>query len=393
MARRTNRGPREGTIYQRKDGRWAAEVRDPTTGRRRYLYGATYTDAHDAMTKAKTDAAAGVPLAGKRLRVRAFLLAWLKNREHKVRTRTAQSYRYLVEHHLAHECGAVCPSGCKLSQDGIGTLVLSMLQPRDVDHMLARKLATGLSARTVGYLLQLLRHALRDAAKQGLVARNVADLVEAVKGATARSRVEPLSLEQTRKLLADVHGTRIEGFVLVAVHTGLRLGELLGLSWQDIDLDAGALAVRRTLQRSRGEGWSCGEPKSEHGTRTLALAPPVVAALRAHRARQSEERLQAGSEWVDLGLVFPTLLGTPQHGRSALLDFQAALAAAGLPRKRVHDLRHGCATMLLATGTDLGTVARQLGHADASFTLRTYIQPDDAQRRTAADRLAAALAG
>lgn len=398
MARaRSNRGPGEGTIYQRKDGRWCAEIFDPVTKRRRPFYGATYEEAHRKLTKAKSDRLEGIPLAGKLLRVRPFLLTWLD--DHKARNdkgikpRTVESYRYLIERHIAHECNEVCPKPCKLANDSIGRLVLATLQDTDLERLLGRKLASGLSPRTVGYMLQLLRLALRYATKRGLIGRNVAMLVDSVKGSRSRSRVEPLSLEQTRVLIVHVRGSRLDAFVTVAVHCGLRLGELLGLGWHDLDLDAGTLAVRRTLQRNKREGWSCGEPKSEQSRRAVPLSPPVVAALRAHRARQLEERLQAGPEWQDWGLVFPALLGTPQHFKSALATFQDALAAAGLPRKRVHDLRHGCATMLLGSGTDLGVVAKQLGHSDAAFTLRTYVNPDDEQRRSAADRLAAMLAG
>jgi len=394
---RRNRGPREGTIYQRKDGRWCGEIFDPVTKRRRQFYGASYDEAHRKLTKAKTDRQEGVPLAGKLLRVRSFLLAWLKEHQARndrgIRPRTVESYRYLIERHIAHECGEKCSESCQLAADSIGRLVLATLQDSDVERLLGRKLASGLSPRTVGYMLQLLRLALRYATKRGLIGRNVALLVDPVKGSRSRSRIEPLSLEQTKLLLAAVRGTRLDGFVTVAVHCGLRLGELLGLGWQDIDLDAASLAVRRTLQRNKREGWSCGEPKSEQGRRTVPLAAPVIVALRAHRARQLEERLRAGPEWQDWDLVFPALLGTPQHFKAALTSFQDALATAGLPRKRVHDLRHGCATMLLGSGTDLGVVAKQLGHSDAAFTLRTYVNPDDKQRRNAADRLAAMLAG
>src|SRR5438128_398379 len=113
MARpRTNRGPREGSIYQRADGRWCAGIFDPVTQRRRYLYGATYEEAHHKLTKAKTDRQEGVPLAGKLLRVRPFLVTWLDDHtarnDRGVKPRTVESYRYLIEHHIAHECEAKC---------------------------------------------------------------------------------------------------------------------------------------------------------------------------------------------------------------------------------------------------------------------------------------------
>lgn len=301
MARpRKKRGRNEGSIYPRQDGRWCAQLFDPTTQRRRYFYGPTRAVVADKLEEATSHRRDGIPLGDGRLRLGGFLLGWLVARESKVKPRTIESYRYLVSTHIAHECRDDCKPGCELARDAIGRIPLKQLTPGDVDQFLSRKLASGLSPRTVGYLLSFLRHALRGAAKEGSVGRNVAELVDPVKGSKKRAHVEPLTLDQTRQLVEAVRGDRLEAFVVVAAFCGLRLGELLGLVWENVDLDGGTLRVERILQR-RGGKWLLEEPKSESSRRTIDLAEPVVAALRAHRTRQTAERLRAGSDWQDRG--------------------------------------------------------------------------------------------
>ncbi len=391
MARpRKKRGKGEGSIYERKDGRWCAALFDPTTQKRRYLYAPTREAVNEKLVAATAKRQQGVPLGDGRLRLGAFLAGWLAARESKVKPRTMESYRYLVSTHIAHECRDECDDGCERERDAIGHIALVRLSPNDVDQFLSRKLAAGLSPRTVGYLLGLLRHALRGAVKEGLVGRNVAELVDPVKGSRRRAHVEPLTLDQTRQLLDAIQGDRIEAFVVVAAYCGLRLGELLGLSWENVDLDAGTLRVERILQR-RDARWLLEEPKSESSRREIDLAEPVVAALRAHRVRQMSERLRAGTEWQEWGLVFTSPVGSPIHFRNALRHFHKALDKAGLPQRRLHDLRHGCATLLIENGEDLKTVADQLGHSDPALTLRTYVNPNAKSRRKAAMRLADAL--
>jgi integrase len=172
----------------------------------------------------------------------------------------------------------------------------------------------------------------------------------------------------------------------VALAIGLRRGEALGLSWEDVNFDAGTLRVRRTLQRVDRE-YRLAEAKSETSHRTIALPAFALAALREHRTRQIEERLAAGPEWTDWGLVFTTATGGPLDGSWVTRHFQKLVAEAGLPRQRFHDLRHGAASLLLAQGVHPRTVMALLGHSRVSITMELYSHVTAALQRDAADQM------
>jgi integrase len=167
---------------------------------------------------------------------------------------------------------------------------------------------------------------------------------------------------------------------------GLRQGEALGLRWQDVDLRSGTLAVRNSLQRINGV-FRLVEPKTRRSRRTVHLPAVVVAQLRAHRARQLEERLRAAQLWEDHGLVFATELGRPLHASSVTIRFQRVLERAGLRRQRFHDLRHACASLLLAQGVSPRVVMEVLGHSQVTLTLNTYSHVIPSLGREAGDRM------
>lgn len=171
-------------------------------------------------------------------------------------------------------------------------------------------------------------------------------------------------------------GHRLEALYIVAVTAGLRRGELQGLKWEDLDLNAGTLQVRRTLSEPKG-GYVFEAPKSGKG-HNIRLTQRAVAALREHRMRQLEERMQNAGLWQDHGLVFTSGIGTPLLGRNLNRTFKATLRRAGLPEIRFHDLRHTCATLLLRQGVNPKFVQELLGHADISLTLNVYshVLPD-----------------
>src|SRR5215210_7519584 len=253
--------------------------------------------------------------------------------------------------------------------------------------MLATLTARGdLSPTTVRYVLVVLRAALGRALKSGRVVRNVASLVDAPARAT--SDIRPLSAEQMRAFLASVAGDRLEALYITAAALGLRQGELLALRWQDVDLEAGTLTVRHTLRQGTQD---LGEPKTDRSLRTLRLGREVAGALRAHRTRQLQERLAAGHRWRDGGYVFASTVGTPLDGTNVTHRFRAALAAAGLPRQRFHDLRHACATLLLENGEELGVVSRILGHSQIGTTANVYAHLTPAMLERSAARMDAIL--
>lgn len=248
-----------------------------------------------------------------------------------------------------------------------------------------------LSPASVAYGRTVLRAALNQALRWGLVARNVAALVDPPR--VTRKEVEPFTLDEARAFLAAVKGDRLEALYTVALALGLREGEALGLRWADIDLDGAMLAVRQQLQRVTGAGLQLVEPKTERSRRTVALPDVVVRALRAHRVRQLEERLLAGARWVDSGQVFTTRRGTPLDAANALKAFKRALQGAGLRNQRFHDLRHGAATLLLAQGVQPRAIMDLLGHSQVGVTLNLYSHVLPEVRRDAADKMDAVLSG
>ena len=203
----------------------------------------------------------------------------------------------------------------------------------------------------------------------GLVYRNVAKLVDPPR--VPRHEIRPLTPEQARQLLDTADGDRLAGLYALALATGMPQGELLGLRWEDIDLDARRLYVRHALARVNGKLVLL-EPKTERSRRTVVLPEVAVNALLAHRTRQRMERLVAGSRWQETGYVFTTTFGAPLDAATVTRAFQAALGRASLPHSRFHDLRHATATFLLAQGFTLEDVKNLLGHSSITLTSNTY---------------------
>jgi integrase len=186
-----------------------------------------------------------------------------------------------------------------------------------------------------------------------------------------RFEVRPLEPEQARSFLKAVSGDPLEALYTVALAVGLRQGELLGLRWEDVDLDAGVLHIRHGLQRIEGK-LRLVEPKSARARRTIVMPALVTESLRSHRVRQMEQRLLVGTEWEAGDFVFATAIGRPLTDSTVTHMFQRHLARAGLPRQRFHDLRHACASLLLAQGVSPRVVMELLGHSQITLTLNTY---------------------
>ena len=183
----------------------------------------------------------------------------------------------------------------------------------------------------------------------------------------------------------------LAAFWRLALLTGMRRGELLGLKWEDVNLDQGTLAVRRTLSRGKGGSWELGQPKTAAGRRSIALPESCVATLRKQRSHQNTERLRLGELWEDQDFVFANRTGGPLHVNSMNLQFKKLIKASGLPKIRFHDLRHTSATLLLGQGVHPKIVQERLGHADISMTLNRYSHVTPDMQRLAADTIDAAL--
>ncbi|HZU77834.1 MAG TPA: site-specific integrase, partial [Dehalococcoidia bacterium] len=193
-------------------------------------------------------------------------------------------------------------------------------------------------------------------------------------------------------ILAAFRDHDYEAVVTLALATGMRRGELLGLRWSDLDLDAGTLRIERQLQRLDGE-YQFVPLKTRRSRRTLALPPIAIEALRRQKVRQFEAKLAAGPAWQESGLVFTAMTGGPIHGSTLTHRYQQQLTAHGLPVRRFHDLRHGAASLLLAEGADMRRIMEQLGHSQISLTANTYTHLIPAMLKDNADLLQRALGG
>ena len=242
--------------------------------------------------------------------------------------------------------------------------------------------------RTVLHLRAVLRRPLNLAQRWGLVPRNVASLVDAPR--VPAYDVRAMAPSQAGAFLDTVRGDRLEALFTVALAVGLRQGEALGLQWGDVDLSAGTISVHRALQRVDGK-LRLVEPKTPSSRRTVPLPPTVLVALRTHRTRQAEERLWAGSRWHDTDLVFTTTIGTPLDGTNVTHHLHQLLGRAGMPQLRFHDLRHACASLLLAQGVHPRVVMEILGHSSIGLTMNTYSHVIPSLRHEAATRMESAL--
>jgi integrase len=260
----------------------------------------------------------------------------------------------------------------------VGSVRLQELSPVHLDRLYA-DMGQRLSPRMVRYVHSITRKALSDAMRKGLVVRNVAD---AATPPSAKSTKAPematWTPEQLRTFLAGIAVNRYFPLLRLAALTGLRRGEVLGLRWADVDLDAGRLVVRQQVTAT-GRKVSMGELKTAAGRRTITLDGRTVEVLREHRRRQLEERMAVGAGYVDHGLVFAAVDGAPIHPDTLSQAFDRLVAASGLPRLRLHDLRHTHATHLIARGVHSKRVSARLGHTSHSFTMDTYghLMPDD----------------
>jgi integrase len=257
--------------------------------------------------------------------------------------------------------------------------------------MLANVQAKGLSARTVSYCQAVLRNSLNRAIKHGLIGRNVAALADAPK--VTEKEFQALTPDAARRILEAVQGDRLEALFTVALACGLRQSEALGLRWGDAQLDTGAVAIQRTLQRVNG-AFAFFPPKTARSRRTISLPVPVAASLRQHAIRQLEERRAVdaaweGEKWGDL--MFTDELGRPLAYYHVRRRFYNLLRLAGLPQMRYHDLRHGAASLMAAQGVPARVAMEILGHAQISTTMNIYTHVAPELQKEAAERMAGAL--
>jgi integrase len=353
----------------RKRGRtytWYLDVPDPATGRRRQRSKGgfrTKKECQDALSEALAALRSATFVDPSPRTLGGFLVEeWLPAvRPPRLRPSTWSSYQMNTEAHIVPALGVVALQ--RLGPAQLTAFYRTLLERGRRDGR------GGLAPKTVRNIHGTMHAALQDAVRWGYVARNVANAVELPKGPTAEMQV--WSPEQLRCFLDHVQADRLYAAWLLIATTGMRRGELAGLRWADVDLEAGRASPRRPRVVVDNEV-VVSEPKTAKGRRSLALDPVTVAALRRHRAQQAEERIAAGPLWQDSGLVFTWPDGSPVHPQRFSSWFEQHARAAGLPRIRLHDVRHSYATAALAAGIPAKVVSERLGHANIAITMDTY---------------------
>jgi integrase len=375
MAKKNGNG--EGGISRHKgSGLYMARytVHTPTGPKRKTLYGKTRREVDEKLTKAKAERDTGFVFDADNLTLGNYLDRWINDSvRDTVRQRTWERYEQIVRVHI---------------KPALGRVKLKNITPTHARALYREKLDTGLAPRTVNYIHTTLSKALKDAVADGLITRNPASSVKAPR--PKKKEISPLSSEQAKAFLEAVRGNRFEAAFVVALHCGLREGEILGLKWSDVDLDAGTLQVRRTLSEALA-GHLFEPPKNGKG-RNVKLTARAVEALRNHLTRQIEEIESLGDRYRDQGLVFPSQVGTPMNAQNLTArSFKPLLKRAKLPNIRFHDLRHTFATLMLQNGEHPKVVQEMLGHATIAITMDTYSHVLPNMQRDAVDRLGVLL--
>jgi integrase len=373
------RGHGEGSIHRRSDGRWCGVIDlgwHDGKRKRKYIYGKTRRDVVEKMTSASHANVKGLPLPDERRTTGNYLEWWVQEVvPGTVKVQTEHGYARVIRAYVIPH---------------VGRVPLARLGPQHVQSMLRTLEHRGLSPRTRQYARAVLRRALGQAERWGLVSRNAAALVDAPKQTPVKID-DALDLDEARSLLRASRGHRLEALVRLALSVGLRKGEALALRWDAIDLDQGRLSVVATIDRVRGGGLVIGEPKTARSRRTVPLPGVCLEALREHRRRQVGERLSAGPAWHEDDFVFTTPIGTPLDGRNVTRWFHELCAKAQIERRRFHALRHSAATLMLAQGVPLEVISRTLGHAGYAITADVYAHVGEALLRSGADAMDRAL--
>nr|WTB30958.1 site-specific integrase [Streptomyces sp. NBC_00830] len=411
LASRRVRANGDGTVYQRKDGRWEAAgyVLAPGGTRKRvHVYGTTRQEALAKLTEKVAVSNRGVPVVTAQGSLAAFLTYWLENvAVHQLRETTHTRYTAVVEQYLIPGLGR--RKLAKLTAKDVRTWLNAL---RTVCQCCARGIDAGrdpnaqasrrprccalgrccrkrLSPLTLAYIHSVLKSALEHAVREEEIPRNVARNVRT--GTPRPRRFNPLTADEARQFLAAAQTHRLAALFELALRTGLRKGELLGLRWEDLDLDGGTASIRRTLQRTRSSGLAGLPTKTISSERSIALPASCVTSLRAHRARQAREREQAGAGWQDSGYAFTRPDGYPIEPATLTRHFNALLREAHLRPIRFHDLRHSTATLLLEQDVELVVIKELLGHAHIGVTATVYAHVRLRLQRQAIELLGHAL--
>ncbi|MBD8505521.1 site-specific integrase [Hoyosella sp. G463] len=367
----------DGSIRQRKDGRWEARLRDGS--KQVSIYGKTRRDVAQQLKKARERLDAGKPVRDANRTVADWAAQWVEvtlPASGRAAT-TRDQYTILTRKHII--------------DDELGSLRLGKVTGGDVERWLGRKATQGYAASTRRTMYAVLRAILDTAVRDRLLARNPVHDVK--RPAQQSSEAAHLAPAEVARILDAARSSRYHPVLVLIAATGCRKGEALGLRWRDINLSAAQLTIRGSLARTSG-GILLTEAKSATSRREVPLHQGVVAMLRDWKRQQQDEKLAAGNVWEEgtLGdLVFRTELGRPVDPRNVLRAMETAARRCGIAVDDVHALRHSAATAWLEAGVHVKAVSSLLGHSSISITGDLYGHRSEEAGRSAVDGLGDAL--
>jgi integrase len=349
-----------GYFWREKKALW--EYRVTIAGSRHSFYGRTQAECRKKTKQAEARAKEGLPALPERITVAQWLIRWLQTvAEPNTRDSTYNSYQ----------------THCRLYLiPALGRKQLARLGPEDLQALYAqmqrakRDGGLELSAFSARQTHAVIHNALAVAADWGIVPKNVAE--KAYPPVPARPEYKLLSGEQSIRVLELVKGTPLDCLITLALTTGMREAELLGLRWADVDLRKGTLNVRQQAKRAKRKGWTYPEPKSDTSRRTYVLTPQGVAALHRQERYVAGLKILAGERWEELDLVMPNRLGRPIEAGNLLKRWYKFLESIGLGRVSIHELRHSVATLLKALGVKIEVIQEILGHSQVTITASLY---------------------
>ncbi len=382
MARKSTRAAQgSGTIRQRSDGRWEARYtvgQDPGTGKQiqRSVYGATQQEVRKKLAQVTTDIDGGTYKEPCKMTLSQWLDIWSTEYLGGVKPKTVESYCCQIKIHIKPALGAV-----KLE-----TLNTHMIQKFYNSLSKERNGKPGLSPKSIKIVHGVLHKALQQAVSIGYIKFNPSDACTIPR--VERKEIKPLDNEAIIKFLKAIQGHRFEDVYLTLLFTGMRRGEVCGLTWDHVNLEKGTILINRQLQNIPGQpgAFRLVSTKSSKG-RTISVAASVVEILKKHRAKQAEARLLAGPIWKDENFVFTDDVGSHLSPNTLYHNYKRLVASIGMPDVRLHDLRHSYAVAALRAGDDIKTVQGNLGHHTASFTLDTYGHVTEEMKQASADRM------
>lgn len=352
MAKR--RANNEGSLYKYRD-KWRAQI--TLNGKRLGFSADTQRECQEWIRLTQTQIDHGLTFDNADMRLEEFLANWLVVVSSSRSRGTTKLYRWTIEKQIIQF---------------IGKIKLKDLRPDQIQSFYDRLKDEGRSPHAIHVVHKVLRVALNHAVKLGTLGLNPCKGVTSPKPQQAEMKF--YDQEQVKEFLttAETYGDRFYPLYYLAIHTGMRQGELLGLKWEDIDWERRSLKVKRQVRHFKHGEYKFSKPKSKSGSRTIILGLKVVSVLQAHQINQNRLITDVGEDWVDLDLVFASNMGTPVTASNLRRSFRKIINLSGLPKIRFHDLRHTAASLMLNNGIPILVASRRLGHSKPSMTMDVY---------------------